>query len=339
MLDCGDVGGDDGFWFGFVFSYSIFPTVLLISTRFLRNFCVRIWQHSETHKKALGNRSFYRWQIMNVYLWYVDNLNTFKVHYVWKKRIIKNDCTTCRRRHRLQRIDRFCHWTHKEPSKLQSAALSHRAQTIFILCDKVGNFLKDLFSSRKYTPVKTSVAWKFVHRSWNKTVKSPLDLDHTSVRMGIFSSWELVWILRSSQMSKNKSNRFPDLNSVGHAKFPNTHNKRLKSLNQFWWKPTNWFIWMEWQVRNGAQIKKRHYSSCQRLSAGSLRGSSFYWGLGRRRLGRLEHTCTRLTNNNQRKETHPFYSQTVCWYVREALSGCFIEQNCQSVPFPVISLA
>lgn len=33
------------------------------------------------------------------------------------------------------------------------------------LCDNVRIFLKDLFSSRKYTPVKISVAWKFVHKS------------------------------------------------------------------------------------------------------------------------------------------------------------------------------
>lgn len=96
-------------------------------------------------------------------------------------------------------------------------------------CDNVAIFLKDLFNSGKYTPAKINVAWKFVHKSPKLEVKdSSPDLDYTSVKRGIFSSWELVWILRSSWMAKNKSDRFPDLNSVGDTKFPNTPDANFK---------------------------------------------------------------------------------------------------------------
>lgn len=39
-------------------------------------------------------------------------------------------------------------------------------------------------------------------------------------------------------------------------------------------------------------------------------------------LKRLEHTCTRPTHNNQRKE-NPFNIQPVCWYFREEFSDYF----------------
>lgn len=69
-----------------IFSHSIFPTVLLISTHFSEEFlCQWICQHTGTHENAFRNPSFHHWQLLNVYLGYLENLNTFRVHHGWKK--------------------------------------------------------------------------------------------------------------------------------------------------------------------------------------------------------------------------------------------------------------
>lgn len=145
-----------------IFSHSIFPTVLLISTHFSEEFlCQWICQHTGTHENAFRNPSFHHRQLLNVYLGYLENLNTFRVHHGWKKGFFLSSITcSCKTSSQAGDVGQTAR---SKNIQILSLDLKRTLRATICYCqswswadlnpcDNVVILLKELFSSGKYTP-------------------------------------------------------------------------------------------------------------------------------------------------------------------------------------------